>query len=85
MTGALFSENVLWKSDIKVKFDITHPERLTDSIIKKAFSNALQDLADGWLAIGASSSRGLGVFLDKTSKGVQWSDNKAWVAREGAE
>lgn len=85
MTGALFSENILWQSDIKIKFDITQPEKLNDPMIKQAFNNALQDLADGWLALGASGSRGLGVFLDKSNKGVQWSDNKTWIAAKGAE
>lgn len=83
MTSALFSENVLWQSSINIKFDITQPEKVNEPIIKQAFNNALQDLTEGWLPLGASGSRGLGVFLDKNNKGVQWSDNQAWVKAEG--
>ena len=83
INGALFSENVLWHSSIQIKLDVTNPDKVTDPNIKLALHKALTDLANGWLPLGASSSRGLGVFLSKDGKGVQWSDNQAWIKSKG--
>ena len=84
INGALFSEQVLWQSRIKVQIDITKPEQITDMTIKQALQNALSDLAKGWLPLGASGSRGLGAFLDNTDQGIQWSDSQMWISTQGA-
>lgn len=84
INGALFSEQVLWQSRIKVQIDITKPEQITDMTIKQALQNALSDLAKGWLPLGASGSRGLGAFLDNTDQGIQWSDSQMWISTRGA-
>lgn len=84
INGALFSENVLWHSRIQINLDVTQPNKVTDPNIKLALHRALADLENGWLPLGASASRGLGVFLDKDNKGVQWSDDQTWIKAKGA-
>lgn len=84
MHGALFSEVILWKSQIKVELDILQPKKALDPEVKKALALTLDDLSQGWLPLGASGSRGLGIFVDNTGLGVQWSDNKEWIAVEEA-
>ena len=84
INGALFSENVLWHTSIKIKLDVVNPDKVTDPDIKLALHKSLTDLANGWLPLGASASRGLGVFLDKDNKGIQWSDNQTWIETRGA-
>ncbi|MDQ9021836.1 RAMP superfamily CRISPR-associated protein [Acinetobacter sichuanensis] len=77
--GALFSEHVLWNSEISIKIDILQPQKTIEPSIKQALVMSLEDLAQGWLPIGASGSRGLGVFTDETGLGVQWSDQQQWL------
>lgn len=79
MRGALFSEALLWKSNIEVRIDILQPHTAVDSTIKQALTYALEDLANGWLPLGASGSRGLGVFCDASGQGVVWSDQQQWI------
>lgn len=79
VNGALFNENVLWKSNIKITLDIIDPNKVNDPDIKLALQRSLDDLANGWLPLGASGSRGLGTFLSCDDKGVQWSDNQKWI------
>lgn len=84
INGALFSENVLWHTSIRIKFDVVNPDKVTDPDIKLALHKSLTDLVNGWLPLGASASRGLGVFLDKDNKGIQWSDDQTWIETRGA-
>lgn len=80
--GALFSEANLYQSKIDVVIDVIDNQRLLDSNIKKALEMTLDDLAQGWLPLGASGSRGLGVFLDTQNQGGVWSDDKKWIQGE---
>lgn len=77
--GALFSEVVLWQSEIHVEIDVLQPEAEVDPTIKQALALSLEDLTQGWLPLGASGSRGLGVFTDHTGHGTQWSDQQQWL------
>ena len=77
--GALFSEVVLWQSEIHVEIDVLQPKAEVDPTIKQALVLSLDDLAQGWLPLGASGSRGLGVFTDHTGQGTQWSDQQQWL------
>lgn len=77
--GALFSEQVLWNSEISIKIEILQPQKTIEPSIKQALALSLEDLAQGWLPLGASGSRGLGVFTDESGLGVQWSDQKQWL------
>ena len=76
---ALFSEEVLWQTPLQLRIDV-HPAALNlDNLIRQAFQQALQDLAHGWLPLGANGSRGLGTFLDPDGIGPQWSDAGRWL------
>lgn len=77
--GALFSEVVLWRSRIAVMVDVINPNIFIDADIKQALTLALDDLANGWLPLGASTSRGLGVFKN-TEQQVTWSDKQQWIS-----
>jgi CRISPR/Cas system CSM-associated protein Csm3 (group 7 of RAMP superfamily) len=64
MSGALFSEAPVYRGkSIPLKITITDYHKITDSDLKKAFYNAIRDLAEGQLAIGSGSGRGNGFFL----------------------
>lgn len=80
--GALFSEANLYQSNIDVLIEVVDNQRSLDSNIKKALELTLDDLAQGWLPLGAFGSRGLGVFLDTQEQGVVWSDDKKWIQGE---
>lgn len=77
--GALFSEQVLWQSQIAIQLDILQPQKNIESNIKQALALSLEDLAQGWLPLGASGSRGLGIFTDQAGTRVQWSDQQQWI------
>lgn len=77
--GALFSEQVLWQSQIHLSLEVLDPHKSVDPKIKQALTLTLDDLSQGWLPLGASGSRGLGVFTDSTGLGVQWSDQQQWI------
>lgn len=81
INGALFSEEVLWQTPLTVCIGTLHPQRLSevDSVARQALQRALEDLASGWLPLGAGGSRGLGVFSDPAGRGPQWSDGGAWI------
>lgn len=85
--GALFSEEVLWHTPLRLRIDVIGGARLhkVDARARQALQLALQDLACGWLALGANGSRGLGVFSDVAGEGPQWSDGGKWVSAEAAE
>lgn len=84
MNGALFSEEVLWKTPLTLRIEIPANPRTDalDTDTREALQRTLQDLADGWLPIGASGSRGLGVFSDPSGKGPVWSDQQVFIKGE---
>tara|TARA_R110002167_G_scaffold366254_1_gene594016 strand:+ start:14815 stop:16245 length:1431 start_codon:yes stop_codon:yes gene_type:complete len=84
MNGALFSEEVLWKTPLTLRIEIPANPRTEalDPHTREALQRTLQDLADGWLPIGASGSRGLGVFSDPSGKGPVWSDQQVFIKGE---
>lgn len=81
LSGALFSESPVYRG---AGF-VLHVEVELDPAIgieaRRAFAKALEDLADGRLALGAGASRGNGFF--KAPQGVQWSDGGAWFSEGG--
>ena len=81
MRGALFGEQVLWRSRMTLRLEVLSPTRmaLVEPAMRQALQRTLEDLAQGWLPLGAGGSRGLGVFTDTTGAGPQWSDNGTWV------
>lgn len=81
INGALFSEEVLWQTPLTVRIAVLPGAERVDALTWQAFERTLQDLADGWLPLGANGSRGLGVFTDLDDKGVQWSDKGDWISR----
>lgn len=80
--GALFSEVNLYQSHIEFEFEIIDTTRQIDVAIKKSLELTLDDLMQGWLPLGASGSRGLGVFLNTDNQGIIWSDDKKWLQGE---
>ncbi len=82
ISGALFSEADLYQSNIEVNFEILDSKKSVEPNVKKALDLTLEDLANGWLPLGASGSRGLGVFLDATGQGLTWSNKEQWMAEE---
>lgn len=84
MNGALFSEEVLWKTPLTLRIEIPANPRTDalDADTREALQRTLKDLADGWLPIGANGSRGLGVFSDPSGKGPVWSDQEAFIKGE---
>lgn len=71
--GALYAEELLWETEFSLNITIdliglnqaAAAQNLTDQQqqwIKQAFQNAISDLAQGQLAIGAGSNRGHGYF-----------------------
>lgn len=84
MHGALFSEEILWQTPLQLRIDLVGGKRL-DEVSKEArqaLQRALEDLASGNLPLGASGSRGLGVFVDESGAGPRWSDEKQWLNGE---
>lgn len=79
MNGALFEEGLLWQTPIQLKLQFQHSQRLTNLApqVRQALQRTLEDLASGQLPLGASGSRGQGVFV--AEEGPQWSDGGKWV------
>lgn len=76
--GALFEEELLWQTQITLELTLLQAERL-DARCKQALKLTLQDLAQGWLPLGASGSRGQGAFLGTGA--IEWSDS-AWSKKD---
>ena len=76
MDGALFEEEVFWRTPLEIEIIITKPDNI-DSDSRAALVATLEDLANGWLPLGAGGARGLGCFTGS----MCWSDI-AWM--EGA-
>ena len=86
MDGALFSEEVLWQTPINVRIRVsagTQKDEI-DQATRKALALTLDDLNRGWLPLGASGSRGLGVFTG-TGDGPVWSDGGKWISDSGSQ
>lgn len=79
MTGALFEEGLLWKTDITLSLQLQNNQRLQefDQAHRQALQRTLEDLCEGRLPLGANGSRGLGVFV--ASSEPQWSDGGEWI------
>jgi len=80
--GALFGELVLWRTALTLRMEVIDTEREISSEIKTALHLALDDLANGWLPLGAGGSRGLGVFTDQEGLGALWSDQGQWLGTQ---
>ena len=80
MKGALFSEQVLYQGNITVSIEVLPSKDEVDGKIKQALALTLQDLAQGWLSLGGSGSRGLGTFSAHNFD-TMWSDSGAWMAQ----
>ncbi len=79
LPSALFQEKPFWQGPpLTVALTVAEPEKITDPQIRAALACALQDLAEGRLALGAGAGRGLGFFT--AAAGVQWSEpGQAWL------
>ena len=78
--GALFSELVLWNTPITLTIEVFEHTNSKISIkTRKALALALEDLASGWLPLGAGGSRGLGMFYNPDEQGAKWSDQGQWI------
>ena len=84
MRGALFGEQVLWDTPANLTLHLTGGNQLEgiSPSIRQALQLTLEDLARGWLPLGAAGGRGLGVFT--TSAGPQWSDGGQWIGTTSA-
>lgn len=79
MTGALFEDGLLWKTDITLSLQLQNNSRLQalGPAHRQALQRTLEDLCEGRLPLGAGGSRGLGVFV--ASSELQWSDSGEWI------
>lgn len=76
LEGALFDEKPYYRgNEFCLNIAVTDADAIHDQTIRKAFAAALQDLADGRLALGAGSGRGNGFFkgtLGWNEPGAAW-------------
>lgn len=80
INGALFSEEVLWQTPLELRIGVLPEAAHIEPLARQALALTLDDLASGWLPLGANGSRGLGVFLGDGESPVQWSDGGRWLA-----
>lgn len=82
--GALFDEQVLWDTPITLRIHLTDEKAAeqVDAKARQALQRTLEDLAHGWLPLGAAGSRGLGVFTAPDNQGPQWRDGGQWLRAE---
>ncbi len=80
INGALFSEEVLWQTRLELRIAILPGAERVEALAWQAFERTLEDLAEGWLPLGANGSRGLGVFTSIDNQGAQWSDQGQWIS-----
>lgn len=64
--GALFEEELFWKTPIALSMQIKDADKLPANAIK-ALALSLEDLTQGWLPIGSGGSRGQGTFTGTLS------------------
>ncbi|KAI5911980.1 RAMP superfamily CRISPR-associated protein [Azoarcus sp. PA01] len=79
INGALFSEEVLWQTPLELRIELWPDAAGVDRVSRQALARALDDLACGWLPLGANGSRGLGVFVGDGDSAVRWSDGGHWI------
>ncbi len=70
----LFSEEMVWGKGVELNLTIKKNAAITPTA-KKALQQALEDLCQGRLALGAGVSKGHGFFNGT----IQWSDNGKWI------
>lgn len=77
LEGALFDEKPYYRgNEFCLNVAVTDADAIHDQTIRQAFAAALQDLADGRLALGAGSGRGNGYFKGE----LNWNEpGTAWV------
>ena len=78
--GLLFSEEVIWGQGFTLRLEVADRHALdalaqTRPTVLAAFTRALEDLAAGWLPLGARGSQGQGVFLAEND---QWKATLPW-------
>ncbi len=76
--GALFEEEVFWRTPLEIKILISDPDGI-NSDSRHALLATLDDLARGWLPLGAGGARGLGTFTGT----LEWSDTR-WDKEDAA-
>ncbi|MDO5667631.1 MAG: RAMP superfamily CRISPR-associated protein [Alcaligenaceae bacterium] len=71
--GALYSEEVLWQPDFKLKLHVVPNTRIT-SQLRDALAATLEDLKEGLLPLGAGSGRGNSLVINKPNQvwEIQW-------------
>lgn len=69
IAGALFEEELLWQTAVTLRLTILDSAALS-SLSQQALNATLRDLENGLLPLGASSSRGQGVFV--ASNAMKW-------------
>lgn len=77
LEGALFDEKPYYRGDeLCLKIAVTDADTINERAIRTAFAAALQDLADGRLALGAGAGRGNGYFKGN----ITWNEpGEAWL------
>jgi CRISPR/Cas system CSM-associated protein Csm3 (group 7 of RAMP superfamily) len=70
----LFTEEVLFKPALQLELRVRQPASLS-AAARDALREALQDLLDGLLPLGAASTRGNGFFFGE----AVWSDGGRWI------
>ena len=85
INGALFCEEVLWQTPLDLRISLLPGVECVEPAMRQALQRTLEDLASGWLALGAGSSRGLGSFCNPDGLGPQWSDCGEWINGQPAE
>jgi hypothetical protein len=80
LEGALFDEKPYYGGPgFALDVVVTQPDQIEDGKIRQALAAALDDLAQGRLAIGAGAGRGNGYF--RAEDGVKWDEKgAAWIA-----
>lgn len=76
INGALFEEEYFWQTPLVLSLRILQADSLS-SQSREALKRTLDDLCEGFLPLGAGSSRGLGVFVATDS--LVWSDQGQWI------
>ena len=76
MRGALFEEELLWKTPLDLRLAIKPRGDISDTS-RQALKLTLEDLARGWLPLGAGGSRGNGIFTAREDG--NWNDSGHWI------
>ncbi|WMP16519.1 RAMP superfamily CRISPR-associated protein [Thiothrix lacustris] len=73
----LFSEEMVWGKGIELQLTIKKDDKIS-SVAKQALQQALADLYEGRLALGAGVSKGHGLFTGT----IKWSDDGKWIGEK---